>query len=90
VIFDECTASLDPDAESAVHRAIEALALTKTVVLITHRLATVRDAPEILVIANHTIAERGTHAELRARGGEYAALWSAYERPRLWHAVNAV
>jgi len=88
VVFDECTASLDPDAESAVHRAIEALAQTKTVVLITHRLATVRDAPEILVIANRTIAESGTHDELRAREGEYAALWDAYERPRLWHAAH--
>ncbi len=86
VVFDECTASLDPDAERAVHRAIEALAQTKTVVLITHRLATVRNAPEILVVAGRTIAERGTHAELLARGGEYAALWNAYERPRHWHA----
>jgi ATP-binding cassette subfamily B protein len=90
VVFDECTASLDPDAERAVHGALEALARTKTVVLITHRLATVRDAPEILVIADRTIAERGTHAELLARGGEYAALWSAYERPRLWHTPSGV
>ncbi len=84
VIFDECTASLDPDAERAVHAALDELARTKCVVVVTHRLATVRDVPEILVIANGTIAERGTHAELLARDGEYAALWAAYERPRRW------
>lgn len=89
VVFDECTASLDPDAEAAVHRALEALARTKAVVLITHRLATVRQAPDILVVAGGTIAERGTHAELLARGGVYAQLWSAYERPRLWHTAHA-
>lgn len=84
VVFDECTASLDPGTERAVHRAIDVLARTKTVVLVTHRIATVRAAPEILVIANGTIAERGTHDELLALGGEYGALWSAYERSRPW------
>jgi len=88
VVFDECTASLDPFAERAVHRALEALAEKKCVVLITHRLASARNAPEILVLANGALAERGTHDELLARNGEYAALWSAYVRPRRWRVAS--
>jgi ABC-type multidrug transport system fused ATPase/permease subunit len=64
VIFDECTASLDPEAERAVHAAIETLAQRATVVLITHRLGTVRNAKRIIVLANGRIAESGTHETL--------------------------
>jgi len=84
VVLDECTASLDAAAERAVHRAIAVLAETKTVVLITHRLGTVRHVPHIVVLAAGTVAEAGTHEELLRAGGEYARLWSAHERARHW------
>jgi ATP-binding cassette subfamily B protein len=82
VVLDECTASLDAAAERAVHRAIAALAGRKTVVLITHRLATVRHAAQIVVLAGGALVESGTHDELLKRDGEYARLWSAHERAR--------
>jgi ATP-binding cassette subfamily B protein len=88
VVFDECTASLDPVAERAVHAAIEKLALRATVVLITHRLGTVRNAARILVLADGRIAESGTHAALLETGGEYARLWSAYEAANAWRVAG--
>jgi ATP-binding cassette subfamily B protein len=84
VVLDECTASLDAAAERAVHRAIAVLAETKTVVLITHRLGTVRHVAQIVVLAAGTVAEAGTHDELLRNGGEYARLWAAHERARRW------
>jgi ABC-type multidrug transport system fused ATPase/permease subunit len=88
VVFDECTASLDPGVERAVHAAMEALAARSTVILITHRLATVRNAQRILVLAGGRIVESGRHAELIARDGEYAGLWSAYEAAHAWSAAG--
>lgn len=86
VVFDECTASLDPAAERAIHGAIERLARRAAVVLITHRLGTVRNAQRIVVLARGRVVETGTHATLMAYGGEYAELWSAYEAARTWRA----
>jgi ATP-binding cassette subfamily B protein len=87
VIFDECTASLDPAAERAVHAAIEALAARTNVLLITHRLGTVRNAARIIVMADGRIVETGTHAALLGIGGEYAQLWSAYEAAHVWRVA---
>jgi ATP-binding cassette subfamily B protein len=88
LIFDECTASLDAAAERAVHRAIAVLAGRKTVIVITHNLAAVRDAATIVVLADGRIVEAGRHDELVARGGEYAALWTASQRPIRWHRAG--
>jgi len=88
VLFDECTASLDAAAERAVHRAIEALAGHKTVVLITHRMGTVRTLPNIVVLAGGRVVETGTHAALLGNRGEYARLWAAYERAGDWKAAS--
>jgi ATP-binding cassette subfamily B protein len=84
VVLDECTASLDAESERAVHTALAELAERKTVVLITHRLGTVRRAQRILVLADGTIAESGTHEQLLAKRGEYARLWAAHERTNHW------
>jgi len=88
VVLDECTASLDAAAERAVHDAIAALADRKTVVLVTHRLGTVRRAAGIVVLQDGAIAGHGTHEHLLEHSDAYARLWSAHERTRHWKVAG--
>jgi ATP-binding cassette, subfamily B, bacterial len=74
LVLDEATSALDTQTEQAVQEAIDALSAGRTTITIAHRLSTVRDADEIVVLDHGEIAERGTHAGLLALGGHYAAL----------------
>jgi len=74
LVLDEATSSLDTQTERAVQDALEQLAEGRTVIAIAHRLSTVRDAEQIVVLDHGRIVERGAHDELLALGGRYASL----------------
>ena len=72
VILDEATANVDPENEDRLQRAIEALTRNKTIIMIAHRLKTVRHADQILVIDHGRIVQQGRHEQLIAESGIYA------------------
>lgn len=79
-IFDEATSNIDADSENEIMEQIKRLAETKTVILISHRLANCACADTICAMENGAVIERGTHEELLEKGGLYAELWNAQQR----------
>ena len=78
-IFDEATSNIDVESENDIMAQIHTLAVTKTVILISHRLANVVGADNIYVLDKGSIAENGNHGELLAKGAAYAQLWNAQQ-----------
>ncbi|UYP19560.1 ABC transporter ATP-binding protein/permease [Rhodococcus sp. Z13] len=83
LVLDEATSALDNDTERAVQQALDAARAGRTTITIAHRLSTVRDADEIVVLDRGRIVEHGTHDALVARGGRYATLVGRAERERI-------
>ena len=75
LIFDEATSALDSASEKAIQAELDRIAIGRTTLIIAHRLSTVMDAHEILVMDQGVIVERGGHAQLLAADGRYAAMW---------------
>lgn len=78
-IFDEATSNIDVESENDIMREIHVLAKSRTVILISHRLANVKKADRIYVLKNRTAEESGSHEELREKHGIYEALWDAQQ-----------
>ena len=87
--LDEATAFADAENEALLMRALAALMQDKTVLMIAHRLATIRHAAQILVFDHGQLVEQGDHASLIAQNGRYARLWQAGEAARHWRIGSA-
>ena len=84
ILLDEATASLDPENEVFIQKAIAKLVEGKTVIMIAHRLRTVADADQILVLEDGELVERGTHKELMKKKGLYQRLYHIQQESLRW------
>ena len=78
IILDEATAYTDPENEAVIQRSVAKLVKGKTLIVIAHRLSTVKNADRLYVIKDGNIAEQGTHDELLSKGGLYSSMWAAH------------
>ena len=88
VLLDEATASLDPENEIYIQQAIQELVKSKTVVVIAHKLATIKNAEQIIVLQDGQIVEYGNHQQLMEKEGEYAKLWNIQTKAGGWKVVR--
>jgi ATP-binding cassette subfamily B protein len=79
LVLDEATSALDTRTERAIQGELEAIARGRSTLIVAHRLSTIVNADQILVLADGAIVERGRHADLLAAGGRYAAMWQAQQ-----------
>ena len=89
VVLDEASSFADPENEAKIQKAFEALMKGKTVLMIAHRLSTVRNMDRILVVRDGEIAEEGKHDELLEKGGVYAVMWEEYQKAAQWKVEGA-
>jgi ATP-binding cassette subfamily B protein len=82
LILDEATSALDSRTEAAIQETLQKVERGRTSIVIAHRLSTVVDADQILVLDGGRVAERGTHAQLLRRGGLYAEMWTRQQSER--------
>jgi len=87
LIFDEATSALDSKSEQAIQSELDRIAIGRTTLVIAHRLSTVMNADEILVMDAGRIVERGSHVALLAKGGAYAAMWKLQLQEKLAEAL---
>lgn len=90
IILDEATAFADPENEFLVQRAFEELSKDKTVIMIAHRLTTVRNANKIFVLKDGKVEESGTHDKLAQAGGLYSKMWQDYQTSINWKVGGAI
>lgn len=88
IIFDEATANIDPENEDKLKEAIESLTKNKTVIMIAHRLKTIRNADQILVLKDGEIVERGSYEELIKNNGLYSDIINAKAKAESWKLNN--
>ncbi len=84
IVLDEATANVDPENEAELIKAIDALTKEKTIIMIAHRLKTVRNADQILVIENGRIAQKGTHDSLMECDGIYRTFVESRREAAAW------
>ena len=84
IVLDEATAFADAENEHQIQLAFERLTQNKTVLMIAHRLSTVQNADNIIVLNEGKIAEQGSHSALLEKNGVYAAMWADYQRSAQW------
>jgi ATP-binding cassette subfamily B protein len=82
LIFDEATSALDSQSEKSIQAELDRIQVGRTTLIIAHRLSTVMNAGQILVMDDGRIVERGTHADLLAAGGYYARMWQLQQEER--------
>ena len=88
LILDEATSSVDNETEAAIQRSLEQISVGRTTVVIAHRLSTIRNAHQIHVLEDGRVVESGTHDELIAEAGLYAALWRVQTGTRAIHPTQ--
>jgi ATP-binding cassette subfamily B protein len=87
--MDEATAYADPENEYEMQLALQKLIKGKTIIVIAHRLSTVTEANQILVMADGRIVEQGSHQSLLEQGGIYKRIWDTYTGAKTWRLIGA-
>ena len=82
LVFDEATSALDSKTEKEIQASLHEVSAERTTLIIAHRLSTVVESDEIIVLDDGSVVERGRHAELLAKGGQYAAMWARQQEAK--------